>query len=213
MPTQQTQSLSDLLKGTTLADHRHAEGRPLERAMAQGKLPQLVYIRYLEQRRFLHEALDRQLRALAAADADAARVLHPRQYQSDNVEADLAYFGAGSSQALPATEQFVQWVNAADQQNITLLGVHYVLEGSKNGARLIAPRVRQAYQLPPGQGDRYLDPHGDEQPALWRDFKEAMNQLPAASDAALAMAEAARETFRAISAMDDAIWGEGQGSL
>jgi heme oxygenase len=55
--------------------------------------------------------------------------------------------------------------------------MHYVFEGSKNGGRFIARSVREAYALTGADGTRYLDPHGDEQSARWRAFKETLDSV------------------------------------
>ena len=71
----------------------------------------------------------------------------------------------------------------ASEQPMALLGILYVLEGSTNGSKFIARKVRPAYELPAtGEGSAYLDPYGDVQPARWQEFKAAMDalNLPAA---------------------------------
>lgn len=87
---------------------------------------------------------------------------------------------------------------AADHP-LALLGILYVLEGSTNGSKFIARRLRPAYELPAtGEGAGYLDPFGDMQPARWRAFKAAMDarRLPAAEVGHLTLA--AHQTFGSI---------------
>ena len=87
----------------------------------------------------------------------------------------------------------------ASEQPMALLGILYVLEGSTNGSKFIARKVRPAYELPAtGEGAAYLDPYGDVQPARWQEFKAAMDalNLPAADVAPMVVA--AQETFDSI---------------
>jgi heme oxygenase len=52
---------------------------------------------------------------------------------------------------------------------------------------------------------KYLDPHGEAQRGLWMKFREDMNSIEWSTAEQDAMVEAAKETFRAISALDDEI--------
>ncbi len=76
-------------------------------------------------------------------------------------------------------------------------GMHYVLEGSKNGAKFLAPQVRTAYRLD-GRGARNLDPYGDQQRALWMAFREAMDAVDFTKSEFAAVIDAAKLTFRGV---------------
>ena len=92
---------------------------------------------------------------------------------------------------------------AADQNPMSLLGVYYVFEGSKNGARFVAKRIAPALGVGEAGGLRYLDPHGDEQRTLWREFKARMDNAGFSPTDQDAMVSAAKMTFDAVSAIDD----------
>lgn len=199
------------LREETAAAHKHAETRPLQRDLFRGQLPRESYVRFLQQRLHVHQALEAHLAALAARDARVRSIVHPRQFQAENVRSDLARLGVPlECAALPATRAWVRELDEwAAQRPIALLGAHYVLEGSKNGAHLLAPRVQSAYALAPDQ-TRYLDPHGQEQRPLWAAFKQAMDAAEFSSQEMDEMVDAARQTFARASALDDEVYSGAQ---
>jgi len=94
----------------------------------------------------------------------------------------------------------IAWIDTlARQEPLALLGVLYVLEGSTNGSKFIARKVRPAYELPAsGEGSAYLDPYGDLQPARWQEFKAAMDALDLPADEVGPIVMAAQQTFDSI---------------
>lgn len=205
-PTTERLSLAAQLRQQTRAEHQYAESRQLEQAMATGRLPKELFAAQLQQRLLMHQALEYRLRQLPAIEPRAAALIHERQFRSAHIAQDLAHYlpDAPMPQTLAATQAFVDWVNALNW--LELIGPHYVFEGSKNGARYLAKMLRAIYRLTPGQGDRYLDPHGDQQPTLWQGFKTDMENLPLNQAEIDAIVAAARQAFRLISDVDDAIW-------
>jgi heme oxygenase len=63
----------------------------------------------------------------------------------------------------------------AKRDAAALLGMLYVLEGSKNGGSFIARALRKSLGLAAGRGDRYFDSHGARQPEAWAGFKARMD--------------------------------------
>lgn len=195
------------LRDETAELHKLAESRPLEQQMISGRLPRESYATWLGQRYLMHRALDRALEALRASDPRLAGVLGSEQYQSSNAESDLRALGVEPRDVAPLapTRSFVSRLErGSDESPVALLGVHYVFEGSKNGARYIARAMRGA--LSPVEALRYLDPHGPEQRPLWDAFKQKMNAVafsPAEQDEMLA---AAKEAFAFAAALDDAVF-------
>jgi heme oxygenase len=94
----------------------------------------------------------------------------------------------------------VAWMDTlADSQPMALLGVLYVLEGSTNGSKYIARKVRPAYALPEnGEGSAYLDPYGTAQPTRWQEFKAAMDGLNLPAGEVDQVVLAAMQTFDSI---------------
>jgi heme oxygenase len=195
------------LREETAAAHKHAETRPLQRDLFRGQLPRAAYVRFLQQRLHVHQALEAHLSALAARDDRARSIVNPRQFQAEHARSDLARLGAPlECAALPATRAWVRELDEwAAQRPIALLGAHYVLEGSKNGGRFLAPRVQSAYALTADQTS-YLDPHGEQQRPLWTAFKQAMDAADFGSEEIDLLVAAARQTFARASALDDDVY-------
>jgi heme oxygenase len=116
---------------------------------------------------------------------------------------DLAFYQSdGEGEGLPATRRFLDLLDTlAARTPLALLGVLYVLEGSTNGARFIARRIREAYDLPPDGGAAFVDPYGEAQPSQWKAFKDAMEQLDLSEAEARSVTAAAQETFDAVEAL------------
>jgi heme oxygenase len=202
-----TATIMTRLREETAAAHKYAETRALQRDLFRGQLPRVAYVHFLQQRLPVHAALEASLSALAARDPRVGTVVHPRQFQADNVRSDLAQLGAaGAAEPLAATRA---WIAALDEwaarRPLRLLGAHYVLEGSKNGAHFLAPRVQSAYGLTAAQ-TRYLDPHGEQQRPLWAGFKAAMDAIEFTPEEMADLVAAAQETFAHASALDDAVY-------
>lgn len=199
-------SLMTRLKEETADQHAHAESRPIEQAMIQGRLDRAGYAELLAQRYLIHKSLEERVRGLRAAHPFIAEIVEDQLFQEANLAADLAFFGRDPqhSRPLPATRQFIDNIRAAAEANpMSLLGVYYVFEGSKNGARFVARRMAPALGIGEAGGMRYLDPHGEAQRGLWQEFKTRMDAAgfsPADQDA---MVSAAKMTFDAVSAIDD----------
>jgi heme oxygenase len=85
------------------------------------------------------------------------------------------------------------------------MGIYYVFEGSKNGARFIAKALAKAWGLSDTTSFRYLDPHGEEQRSLWMKFRTDMDGIAWTPNEKDLMVKAAQATFDAISSLDDAI--------
>jgi heme oxygenase len=150
----------------------------------------------------IHRALENRLRDLAASDRRVAAIVTEEQHQEPYLLADLDALGSDSSsiEALPATADLIRKIDeASEREPIRLLGFHYVLEGSNNGNAFIARAVRPALGLEPGAGDRYLDPYGERQRAVWAAFKSGLDAQAFASAEQDAMIGAARDMFEGIS--------------
>lgn len=197
------------VKEQTWPLHQQAEGRPLEQALIKGELPRPLYVKYLEQRYLIHRALENHVRRLAQQHPALQQMIREELFQEANLVVDLQHLGSKVDQIAPgrATLAFLSEMEALLKgEPLALLGSYYVFEGSKNGGRYIARSVSRAFQLPPGPGLRYLDPHGEQQRELWARFRTGMNQLdltPPQQDAIIA---AAKRTFELVSQLDDELY-------
>lgn len=171
--------------------------------MVRGTLPREAYADWLGQMLHLHRGLEDHLDRLVESHPQAASVFDDDRRKVPFLLDDLAFYQSdGTSEPLPATRRFVALLDTlAATTPLALLGVLYVLEGSTNGARFIARRIREAYELPPEGGAAFVDPYGEAQPSQWKAFKEAMEQLDLSEADTQVVTVAAQETFNAVEAL------------
>jgi heme oxygenase len=189
------------LKAGTAAQHAVAESKPLEAALIEGSIGRAQYEKYLSQRWLIHRELEAATDRALRTDNRLVSLGLPSLYQTQNLEADLAHLQSNleSIRPLPGATKLIQEIQKAAPA--TLMGIYYVFEGSKNGARYISKSLAKSGQT----ALRYLDPHGEQQRPLWMKFRADMDSIswtPAEQDQ---MVKAAQATFDAISSLDDAI--------
>lgn len=194
------------LRTATAEHHERAEHHPFQRDLAKGRASVDLYASYLGQLLLVHRALWSALTLAASHDARIAAVVEPWQHDEPRLLEDLASFGVDPCDVSPSpsTESLVAHIGRLAASNpVSLLGMHYVLEGSKNGGRFIAVNVRRAYALEGPAGTRYLDPYGEAPSARWQAFKASMDAQVFTSEEHRSMADAARGMFDAIAAISD----------
>lgn len=170
--------IMDTLRTSTAAHHEAAENHPFQVALNKGQAPLECYVAYLRELLHLHRAVEHHLREQSARIPAFAAVVRNYQYQVPYLIADLEHFNHDPDACEPtaATKLAIDRVNlAATDTPIAVLGMHYVLEGSKNGAKYISRNLARAYELQPGPGLCYFDPYGDQQREYWAQFKADMN--------------------------------------
>jgi heme oxygenase len=189
------------LKAGTAAQHAVAESKPLEAALIEGSIGQAQYEKYLSQRWLIHRELEAATDRALRTDNRLASLGLPSLYQTKNLEADLANLQSNlkSIRPLPGAANLIQEIQKAAPA--TLMGIYYVFEGSKNGARYISKSLAKAGQT----ALRYLDPHGEQQRPLWMKFRADMDAISWTPTEQDQMVKAAQATFDAISSLDDAI--------
>jgi heme oxygenase len=147
----------DTLKRETAADHQAVEGTiPL---MTPG-LSRQEYIDCLLEIYGVVAAWEDQA---ATTSPDWLRSVLKDRQRKQMLEQDLASFGIlkpGSARpTLPPIND-----------ESSLLGVMYVMEGSTLGGQLIARHVAAELALTHGQGDAYFRGHGPQTGAMWKEF-------------------------------------------
>ena len=189
------------LKAGTAAQHAVAESKPLEAALIEGSIGRAQYEKYLSQRWLIHRELEAATDRALRTDNRLTSLSLPSLYQTKNLEADLSHLQSnlGSIRPLPGATNLIQEIQKAAPA--TLMGIYYVFEGSKNGARYISKSLAKAGQT----ALRYLDPHGEQQRPLWMKFRADMDSISWTPTEQDQMVKAAQATFDAISSLDDAI--------
>ena len=191
------------LKEATAAQHAEAESKPLEAALVSGAIGLEQYKKYLSQRWLIHRELEAATDRALRKDPRLVSLSLPHLYQTKNLEADLSQLDVDlkSIQPMKGAAKLVAGIKNAPTP-AALMGIYYVFEGSKNGARYIAKALAKQAGITALQ---YLDPHGEAQRGLWMKFKSDMDAIawtPAEQDS---MVQAAQSTFTAIASLDDEI--------
>ncbi len=188
------------LKEATSELHTKAERSEFQQRLVRGAIPREQYASWLAQLYLVHAELEARVRELVATRPEFAGFVREELFQTPRLR--------GGPRVLRDPESGIKWTptatrvvsqirEAAAAAPVGLLGFYYVLEGSKNGSRYIAKALRRAMGITPGAGDRYLDPHGEEQPRLWGAFKQGMDAIPFDEAEVATMIDAARRMFEA----------------
>jgi heme oxygenase len=198
-----THGIMATLKAATAEQHHRAERHEFQQMMVHGTLPREGYANWLGQMLHIHRGLEDHLGRLVESHPRVASVFDDDRRKVPFLLDDLAFYQSdGEGEGLPATRRFLDLLDTlAARTPLALLGVLYVLEGSTNGARFIARRIREAYDLPPDGGAAFVDPYGEAQPSQWKAFKDAMEQLDLSEAEARSVTAAAQETFDAVEAL------------
>ncbi len=201
MPVQtDAPSIMQRLKTDTTGLHAAAEQTTFQQAMVAGRLPLDHYVASLQQMLLIHRTLEHHLRLHRELPAIAA-VLRDYQFQEPYLLNDLQYFECIVDQIQPlhATSDLIAAIEVTAAANpVALLGLHYVLEGSKNGGKFLAAAARRAYNLEGDAGLRYLDPYGANQRTYWQDFRTSMEGAQLSPRDTVAVLDAAALMFTAI---------------
>lgn len=201
-------SATAFLKTRTAEFHAQAENSPFQRALAKGRVTREAYAEHLGQMFALHVALEAILRDLSGRVPAIRSVMKEHLYQEQCLRDDLATLGVDPASVEPnsATRSLIAEVNrVALEAPVKVLGMLYVLEGANNGGKFIAVNVRKALDLTPGQGDRYLDPYGEKQHALWAAFKADLDGAATEPDALERLLDGAVRMYEGILAIGDEI--------
>jgi heme oxygenase len=207
MPAQTDANIMDLLKASTAEHHARAEHSPLQQRLVRGSVTRDEYADWLAQMLLVHRALESEIER-ARPLVPALRHIGPLHAHAHRLEADLAALrpGAPAPRPLAPTQELSTAIAAAARREpAALVGFHYVLEGSMNGNRYIAVAVRKGLGLAPGHADRYLDPHADQQRAVWSTFRAAMGGEPFTPDQTAEIIAAAARMFDGVADVSNAV--------
>ena len=206
-------TLHQFLKDSTRPNHDQAEGHPFQGALAQGLLPLASYRSYLSQLAHLHERYENKLRKGAATTAQLQAVVRDQYYQLPFLQADLQALD-GKSQAEPPFKCVLDFTDSPtfDEHPVSMLGVLYVLLGSKHGGKFIARKVKEVYGLK-DCGYTYFDPFGDDFRAVWQSFTTALNSLSEDEAVRRHVLSGANATFDIFLTVGDEIWRRQQSAV
>lgn len=198
-------TLGQALKIATQDQHDAAEKHPFHAVLfgAEGVFrAREAYARSLGQHLHIQQTFEPLLRRAESESGAIRSMVRPYHYHLDALRDDLAAVGAPPEYltALPATARFTAFIESCAAQNgCALLGVWYVFEGSTNGGTIIAKRIRDLLGLPDDRGTRFTNPHGPQVRSRWTEWKMTLDSLHFDQAQQLAVIDAARLTFNAIS--------------
>ena len=199
-------SFMQSLKAATQAAHDSAEKHPFHRALAQGLAPREQYAAYLGQLLQVHSVLDNRLQAAAKSNPAVARVRRDEHHNVAHLMEDIGSMGICPVhiKPSPATQACIARIErAASEASVSLLGFHYVMEGSKNGGRFIAKVLRRVYGFEGPTGTLYFDPYGDSQRACWLQFRADMDACAFSEPEQALILESAMAMFDAVAAIGE----------
>jgi heme oxygenase len=165
-----------------------------------------MYAAYLEQLYLIHRELENGLRETRSANDVISRAIDDAQMQEDFLAADLRVLGRQPNlvKPVPATQKLIEKISEyASRQPMALLGLHYVLLGSKHGGKYIARQLAKTYNLNEGEGNKYFDPYGSEFMPLWMQFKNAINESQLSEQDCNAIIEGAQQMYASIAQISE----------
>lgn len=170
----------------------------------KGTLPRYKYVNHLKQRYLLQKNFEEVLATYRYREPFLSEVVTDEQFHADKAADDLRFFDVDpeSVKPVPATEQMVKFFQQiAEHDPRQLLAIHYVIEGSNNGAMFIAKAVKDTYGLEGTDGTYHLQPYGTAIREKWKAFGASFNRLDI-DDALMAeMIQVGRQTFHFMNAI------------
>jgi heme oxygenase len=196
----------DRLRQSTTEAHQRAESSPLMRAIGRGTVARERYITHLEQLLLVHRALEGELDRVAQGQPSWSVLALGDRRRVPDLTADLEVLG-GSLTPAPLAETAAAQTIIRQAGPFALLGMFYVTEGSTNGGRFLVKQVAKGLglDLANGRGLRAQNPYGDRQPALWAEFKAAMNALTFSAAETAELEAGARTMFDLLATIAEAI--------
>ena len=192
--------LAQVLKTETRPFHDSAEGSQFQRYLTSGEISLTEYVTYLGQLYLVHKTLETTITQAADKEPRLKKVVTEEQLQEKYLTSDLLHFNVQPNTVHPyrATGNFLKTIqDIGSHKPLALIGIQYVLFGSKHGGKFIAKNLSQAHKLN-GAGTKYFDPYGNDFMPYWRSFVERMNELELSPAEIEPIVEAAKQTFVAV---------------
>jgi len=191
----------DRIRQALAPAHAQVELTPFAQALAGGRVGQAEYVAGLRQMGYLHEALEAALADAAPRHPGVAALYDPvKMDRAASIARDLGVLGEGpiDAPAAPAARLAAAVAGWAAAKPWALLGALYVVEGSRMGSMVLARSVGKALGRDPRQPGTGLDYHADglaTRPHDWRQFRQALADLPLTEAEAEDVCAAAADTM------------------
>ena len=193
--------LSQALRDALRQLHQDIERLPLPQAIVHGEIERSSYTQLLRQMVAVHACVE------SIAENAVGSVFESDMRRIDSLLTDLAFLDqpadveACTNTALRSTSTLTGAITRlAELDQTAILGALYVLEGSRMGSRVLAPRLCSALALPAGLGNG-LDYHlqgAEETPPRLQRLKRAIDAWEFDNDARARVVDAAITTMQGL---------------
>ncbi|MBF0529015.1 MAG: biliverdin-producing heme oxygenase, partial [Deltaproteobacteria bacterium] len=204
----ESSSFTDWLRDETWSLHEHLESLPYSKTILAGEARLLSYVGHIRAMAALHAILEKGL------DGSTSEVVKA-VWQEDMrklplLVMDLEFFRYKLLPDLPeAVAAVLKMVAAirlkAVEEPLTLLGYLYVLEGSTQGAMILAPKVAESLGLDRHHGLAYLTNYGQDAPRFWEETKTRLNLAVIGQKEKNTILAAAKELYGALTEVFEAL--------
>ncbi|MDF1664333.1 MAG: biliverdin-producing heme oxygenase [Planctomycetota bacterium] len=170
--------------------HRKAEETGFARSMIEGSLSHEDYVQNLLNLKAIHELVEAQVDRWPAF----GQIFKVTMRRVKHLETDIAVLGGETLTASTEAQNFLNDCQSLIDENLmSILGLLYVLEGSRMGSMFLLPCIMNALELELCEGVG-LDYHfigASNTPARFRQFKNDLNESVASIEDRVAIGVAA----------------------
>lgn len=201
--SEKTPVLMQELRAATAPAHAGLDGAPFFQALSAGELPLESYVGQLRALSVIHGVLEEALST--CADARVGSVWSDDMRKLPLLQQDLRHF---EPQLVKDLKEAIVAAMAVEtdirlrllERPLSLIGYHYVLEGSTLGAQVLRPMVARTFKLT-DDGLAYLSSYGSEVRVRWARLGSRVNALSLTPTERKEVVEAAVACFAKLAAL------------
>lgn len=161
--------------------HRQAEETEFARSMIDGSMSREAYVQNLLNLKAIHRLVESQVDRWPAF----GQIFKVTMRRVTHLENDIAIFGGAGQLPSPETQLFIEDCQGLIDNNLmSILGLLYVLEGSRMGSMFLLPCIMNALnlELKKGVGLDYHFIGASNTPSRFRQFKLDLNDAVASPE-------------------------------
>lgn len=183
--------LTTQIKNSIAELHHALESTSLARAMVAATITREQYQILLSQMLHIYECLESRV----SLNPICSNLDIPAISRSSLIRNDLKVLGLSEISSYPETDSLL---NLIEQQEIGLLGVLYVLEGSRMGSLILSKTIAQALAVPvrPGSGLDYHLAGASSRVADWQKFRDIIDNLELTLNQCQTIIDVAKQTMQ-----------------
>ncbi len=205
------------LRRQTRQLHQTAHALPFFQALWGKTLPLESLVGQLRCLAVVYGALEKQLATRSSRDPFQA-LLNGHQPKLPLLLRDLEPFSRPAVwDILPAVEKALaaadQILTTSQENETALAGFFYTLEGSTLGARVMAPKIREAFPTLNAPGSHFFSVYGNGLSTRWTAFLRALGDAFTDPEDQENVIKASRDLFQSLIAFYDALYPFTEGKL